>query len=267
MSPDDTPTQVETLELGELAKLPPFRPVVIRLLRLFDGPDVDIGQVCSLVEADPSLASEMLAVVNSPLFSVWERVSHSSHAIVLLGAERTKSLAATLALRGLLAGGPHTPIQRRFWMHSLATAIVARHLALDFQIAPEQCHVAALLHDLGRNGLLAAYPERYASLACSAYASTAEILDAETAEFGMTHCHAGALLAHAWHLPPIFEEVAEDHHRPDSLNPLVSLVQLSCRLADDLLYQSIHRYDVGSPEETIAQMAPAIDSAIHQLDF
>jgi HD-like signal output (HDOD) protein len=101
--------QVETSELRELAKLPPFRPVVISLLRLFDRSDVDIQQVCSLVEADPSLASEILAVVNSPLFAVPQRVFQPSHAIVLLGAERTKSLAATLAMRSLLAGpaDPH----------------------------------------------------------------------------------------------------------------------------------------------------------------
>jgi len=266
--------EIETSQLRELAKLPPFRPVVISLLRLFDRSDVDIGQVCSLVEADPSLASEILAVVNSPLFAVLEPVSHPSHAILLLGVERTKSLAATLALRSLLAGGPRTPIVRRFWSHSLATATIARHLAPVFHVAPEHSHVIALLHDLGRNGLLAAFPERYTTLACSAYGSTAEILEAELAAFGMTHCHAGALLAHAWHLPPIFEEVAEGHHDPASDSPLVSLVQLRCRLADDLTYQAIQRCDVGGPEElhrdlveSLKAVAPDIDAAIQGLDF
>ena len=274
---------VETSELGELAKLPPFRPVVISLLRLFDRSDVDLEEVCGLVEADPSLASEILAVVNSPLFAVGQRVSQPSHAIALLGAERTKSLAATLAMRSLMAGGPRTPIVRRFWTHSLATATIARHLAPAFQIAPEHSHVAALLHDLGRNALLAAYPERYATLSCAAYENTAEILQAEMAEFGMTHCHAGTLLARAWKLPSIFMEVAGRHHENSFDIALLSLVQLSCRLADDFMYQAIGRRDTGKPPETIDEhgpqalrgalagrldsMAEAIEIAIRALDF
>ena len=59
---------METVELGPLAKLPPFAPVVISLLRLFDRDDVNIESVASLVESDPAIASELLGVANSPLF-------------------------------------------------------------------------------------------------------------------------------------------------------------------------------------------------------
>ena len=118
--------RVETEELGELAKLQPFRPVVISLLRLFDRPEVNVQEICALVEADPAMASEMLAVVNSPLFAVQQTVSQPYHAIMLLGSDRTKSLAATLAMRSLSQGGPRTPIVRRFWIHSLATATIAK---------------------------------------------------------------------------------------------------------------------------------------------
>ena len=133
-------THVETAELGELAKL-------IRLLRLFDRDDVSLEEVSALVEADPSMASEILAIVNSPLFGVQQTVSRPAHAIALLGVERTKSLAATLAMRSLMQGGPRTPIVRRFWIHSIATATLARHLAPAFNLEPEASHVAALMHD------------------------------------------------------------------------------------------------------------------------
>jgi HD-like signal output (HDOD) protein len=275
--------RVDTAELGELAKLPPFRPVAITLLRLFDRPEVGVAEVCAIVESDPTMASEMLAVVNSPLFAFRQTVSRPSHAIVLLGAERTKSLAATLAMRSLTAGGPRTPIVRRFWVHSIATATLARHFATAFQMDPELSHVSALMHDLGRNGLLAAYPERYSQLAIGAYENAAEIMSAEQVEFGMTHCYAGALLGKAWHLPSALQTVAGHHHELSSDKPLISLVQLCCRLADDLMYQAIYRSDIQKPEETIAQRVPvplrfslidqletvaaAIDTAIKALDF
>jgi HD-like signal output (HDOD) protein len=275
--------RVDTAELGELAKLPPFRPVALSLLRLFDRPQINVREIAAMVESDPTMASEMLAVVNSPLFAFRQTVSRTSHAIILLGAERTKSLAATLAMRSLIAGGPRMPIVRRFWVHSIATATIARHFAMAFRTDPELSHVTALLHDLGRNGLLAAYPERYARLAVGAYENAAEILSAEQAEFGMTHCYAGTLLARAWHLPDSLQTVAGHHHETISDRPLVSLVQLSCRLADDLMYQAIYRADIQKPEATIEQyvtgalrrslidqlepLTPAIDTAIKSLDF
>ena len=276
-------THVETAELGELAKLPPFRPVVIRLLRLFDRDDVSLEEVSALVEADPSMASEILAIVNSPLFGVQQTVSRPAHAIALLGVERTKSLAATLAMRSLMQGGPRTPIVRRFWIHSIATATLARHLAPAFNLEPEASHVAALMHDLGRSGLLAAHQEPYSRLACAAHENTAEILAAEQAAFGMTHCQAGMLLAKAWNLPAQFPAVAGHHHDAGSGEPLVAVVQLCCRLADDFMYQAIHRGDMAKPAATIAQYAPdrlhsrltgeldavgaAIETAIGTLDF
>lgn len=276
-------THVETVELGDLAKLPPFRPVAITLVRLFDREDVKIEEIATLVQSDPSMASELLAVVNSPLFALQRQVTSPLHAISLLGVERTKSLAATLAMRSLMQGAPRTPVVRRFWVHSIATATIARHFAGVYRAEPELSHVAALMHDLGRTGLLAAYPEEYTRLALAAHENAEEILAAEEAAFGMDHCHAGALLAKAWNLPRSLLEVAAHHHGLHSGKPGTALVQLACRLADDFMYQSIHRRDVQKPEETIRQVAPhglratllkelesvsaAIDSAIKGLDF
>jgi putative nucleotidyltransferase with HDIG domain len=276
-------SQVESPELGDLAKLPPFRPVVITLLRLFDRPEVSLKQVCALVESDPAMASELLAIVNSPLFPICQPVSRPSHAITLLGTERTKSLAATLAMRSLMAGAPRIPIVRRFWMHSVATATIARRLAPSFQLEPELAHVCGLLHDLGRHGLLAAYPEQYSRLACAAFESSEAIAAAEQAELGMSHCEAGMRLAIAWRLPATIREVAGHHQDKSSDVPLVALVQLCCSLADDFMYQAIHRADIRKPEATIEQHVPdslaprltgqlgalraAIDTAIRALDF
>jgi HD-like signal output (HDOD) protein len=276
-------SKVETEELGDLAKLPPFRPVVIRLVRLFDRDDVKTEAIANLVEADSSMASELLAVVNSPLFAFQKDVVSPRHAITLLGVERTKSLAATLAMRSLMQGGPRTPVVRRFWVHSIATATIAKHLGAMFKVGPELSYLAALMHDLGRSGLLAAHPEPYAHLVLASYESTGEVLEAEKTAFGMTHCQAGALLAKAWNLPEPFREVTGHHHDATSDDPLVALVQLCCCLADDFMFQSVGRRDLQKPEDTVNLCAPgamraklieklpavnaAVVTAIQTLDF
>ena len=248
--------RVETEELGALAKLPPFAPVVISLLRLFDREDVKIDSVASLVDSDPAIASELLGVVNSPLFGLRGEITSPAHGISLLGIERTKSLATALAMRSMMAGAPRTGVVRKLWTHSVATAAIAQEFAAAYGVPNDIAHIAAIMHDLGRMGLLAAHPTEYTRLAVTAYNTEADIRAEEQAQFGMDHCHAGSLLARAWGLPKVLCDVAEHHHEASVNRDLFSLVHLSCRLADDLMFQAIRHEGPQDPAETIATCAP-----------
>lgn len=247
---------VETAQLGDLAKLPPFRPVVVSLMRLFDSADVSAAEVAKLVESDAALCAELLAVVNSPLFALRQRVTSPSQAVSLLGLESTKSLATALGMRCLMQDAPRTPVVRRFWVHSLASATIAQQFAPLFRVNAHEAHISALLHDLGRLGLLAAQREPYTAFALTSHETTAEILAAEHAQFGMTHCMAGALLAQAWSLPSSVRRAVELHHEYGSDDKVVALVQLCCRLADDLLFPAVIRRDAQKPEKTIRTYVP-----------
>jgi putative nucleotidyltransferase with HDIG domain len=145
---------------------------------------------------------------------------------------------------------------RRFWMHSAASAAIAQEIAPFYGVAGDLAHTAAILHDLGRVGLLAGHTERYTVLALKAFENTGEIVAAEEAEFGMSHCRAGLLLARAWDLPAVFHEIVSDHHGLPGGRDLLSLVQLSCRVADDFMFQAILHRGQGHPKDTIESYAP-----------
>jgi putative nucleotidyltransferase with HDIG domain len=248
-----TPSPVE---LGGLEKLPPFKPVVIRLLRSFDRDDVSTAEIAGLVESDPAVASEILAAANSPMFALRTRVTVPGHALSLLGLARSKSLVSSLAMRAMMASAPKTPVVRRFWMHSAATAAITQEMAPLFGVAADLAHTAAILHDLGRMGLLAAHTEPYTVLALRAYETVEEVVAAEDALCGMNHCHAGLLLAQAWDLPKVFHDAVAEHHGTPSGRDLRSLVQTSCRLADDMMFQAILHRSHRHPQETIEACAP-----------
>ena len=248
--------QVETVELGPLAKLPPFAPVVISLLRLFDRDDVKIESVASLVESDPAIASELLALANSPLFGCRGGVTSPALAIGLLGTERTKSLATTLAMRSMMQGAPRTAVVRRLWIHNIATSAIAQEFAAAFGVPNDLAHIAGITHDLGRMGLLAAHPTEYTQLALAAHNTEPDIRAKEQEQFGMDHCRAGALLAKAWGLPEVLRRTTEFHHEPSANRDLFSLVHLSCRLADDLMFQAIRHEGPRDPVATIETCAP-----------
>ena len=248
--------QVETVELGPLAKLPPFAPVVISLLRLFDRDDVKIESVASLVESDPAIASELLALANSPLFGCRGGVTSPALAIGLLGTERTKSLATTLAMRSMMQSAPRTAVVRRLWIHNIATSAIAQEFAAAFGVPNDLAHIAGITHDLGRMGLLAAHPTEYTQLALAAHNTEPDIRAKEQEQFGMDHCRAGALLAKAWGLPEVLRRTTEFHHEPSANRDLFSLVHLSCRLADDLMFQAIRHEGPRDHVATIETCAP-----------
>jgi HD-like signal output (HDOD) protein len=250
-------TDLENTELGPLAKLPPFRPVVISLLRMLDREDAAIGDIARLVESDAAVVGELLALVNSPIFGMQGTVANAAHGVSLLGIDRTRSLVTTLAMRAMMATAPRTPVVRRFWMHSTASAAIARELAPDFAIQKDLAHIAAMMHDLGRMGLLAGYTKEYTVLALSSWETVDEILAAEREQFGMDHCEAGSKLSKAWGLPKILQRVATHHHAAPALRDVLSLVQLSCRLADDFMFQAILQRGSHKPAETLARYAPA----------
>ncbi len=243
--------------LGRLSRLPPFRPVILQLLRFFDRQNPEIDEISRLADADPALVSELLTVVNSSMFAIKAPVITTSHAISMLGLRRTQAAVATLAVRAMVAGAPRTATVRRFWTHSIATAVLARDLAPLFRVEGGLAYTAALLHDLGRMGLLAAYPEEYSAFSQRVYQSAAEIVEREQESFQMDHCDAGARLAAAWKIPEPLAQAIPDHHRPPEGSDVRFLVQLSCRLADNLMFKSILDENNAKPTETIAQFAPA----------
>lgn len=250
--------QIETAQLGALAKLPPFGPVAVSLMRLFDRDDVEMHDIVRLVSSDVALTSQLLALANSPLFGVQTPIQDLQHAITVLGTDRTKALATTLAMRSFLSSAPKTPILRRIWKHGLATAVIAEVLAPSYGVSKDLAHVAGILHDVGRVALLAAYPEQYAALAIRTHENTECILLAERAQFGLDHCQAGRLLGESWHFPKELQQVVAHHLESPDGQDLLSLVQTACPLATDMGFPAVARQDHHTkPSDTIATHVPA----------
>jgi HD-like signal output (HDOD) protein len=133
-----------------LTNLPPFRPVVVNLMQTFDRDDAGPAEISRLIEADPSLTSEVLACANSALFGVSASVTNLTQAIMLLGLDRVRALSTVIALRTMMEGAPKAPPLRRCWKHSIACALIARDLAPAYHVPSEQAYTAGILHDVGR---------------------------------------------------------------------------------------------------------------------
>jgi HD-like signal output (HDOD) protein len=266
---------VDTRALGPLGKVPAFGPAAITVLRMFDRDNIAVAQVSRAVACDTAMLSQLLAIANSPLFGNDGYITSPDRAILLLGVQRTKALAATIAMRSLAAGSPKRSIVRRIWRHSVATATIAEAIAPCYQIAPEPASVAGVLHDLGRFGLLGAWRDAYAALVTRRYADQLSVLQAETDACGMDHTRAGSLLGAAWRIPESLRAVTGRHHDPPPDNPLCRLIHLACQLADCLSFPAIAYERRPAPEAIaepevlahLANMEQRIHDRLIELDF
>lgn len=218
-----------------LDALPPFSPVVAKLLEELNGEVLSFRRVSLRVSEDPALAAQVLRLANSALYGHRGEVSSLLVALNLIGADRLRALVLTYGVRQLFRPVARLPLARLIWRHSLAAAIVAADIAMDGNGDAMEDYTAGLLHDIGRLVLLACAPEAYPKLVGQA-ASAAQCLELELACFGMTHAEAGALALQRYRMPARLAEASALHH-PGDLdglargNPGAAFIASCCRLA------------------------------------
>jgi len=86
-----------------LARLPPFPLVATRVLHLVAKNDSSLHQLSALISTDQAFSSEILTIVNSPIFPIHTTVTSIQQGIAALGLERVKGLAVTVGFERISA--------------------------------------------------------------------------------------------------------------------------------------------------------------------
>src|SRR3989442_1583642 len=100
-----------------LCNLPVFRPVTVRLLALLGSEDADIARVTSLLTPPPAFRAELLPGPNPSVYARQSRIDSVHRAVVALGLERTRSLAVSVALHGMVRGIRGKGVGQDCWRH------------------------------------------------------------------------------------------------------------------------------------------------------
>ena len=248
----------QTSVLSNLSKVPPFPPIAARLLSLLSDESANITQVADLVGSDATLTARLLQSVNSLEFGLVAPVTNVLQALALLGLERTRQVTIAVATAVYVGGALKTEELRLCWEHSIATAILADQIAQACGAFKANAYTAGIIHDIGRLGLLRAYPKDYERIIRDAATRCIDLLDFEREQFGMHHAEAGQMLAEQWKLPAECQTIAGRHHdRCDGYElDLLRIVHIACRAADSLGY-CITRPLVPLDFETILAELPA----------
>jgi HD-like signal output (HDOD) protein len=158
-----------------------------------------------------------------------------SHAIVVLGIQRVKSITLTRVLGDFVGPTLKIAALRACWRNSLAGAILAEKLARSSKLDPDVAYIAGLLRDIGRLGLLVKYPEAYGNLLAVTGEHSLDLITSERELFDIDHCEAGSWMMRTLPFPLEFHEVAAMHHEtPKGPFRILHAVRTADRMADAL---------------------------------
>ena len=234
----DFQTDVVTIPV-KLCNLPPFNAIASQVLGLTADPDVDLMRLSRTIETDPAFAADVLFLANSSLFGFPSRIHALRHATALLGLERVKALAVTVAMRGFL--GDRNPLIQHCWQHSAACALVCEEISAFFDLSGNRAYTAGMLHDIGRLGLLKTYPKEMTPILDGEHADTQDVLRAERDALQVDHARAGSWLVSNWGFPKDFYDVCAHHHEPPKANDpeILQLVKAACQIADAIGFPAV----------------------------
>jgi len=184
-----------------------------------------------VISADPAFAADILFLANSSLFGFPSRMHVLRQAIAVLGLDRIKALAVTVAMRSFV--GNRNPPVHQCWQHSVASAMVCEELSAIFGFSGDRAYTAGIMHDIGRLGLLKTYPAEMTPVLTGEYLDTQEVLEAERKAVNVDHARAGSWMVGNWAFPKDFVDICAHHHEAPNENDseILQLVKVACNIA------------------------------------
>ncbi|MDH4317892.1 MAG: HDOD domain-containing protein [Desulfobulbaceae bacterium] len=213
-------------------KMPSLSTTVSKVLEICSRTDTSPNDLNRVISLDPVLTGQVLKLINSAYYSLMNRVTSLTRAIVMLGLNTVKNLALSTAVIGCVKQTKKSRVLpiNQFWTHSIAVGVLAKLLASELGIPlneREEFFVAGLLHDLGKIPM----GDEYADVLHMARHEQKDLIKVEKKELDITHEEIGGLIAEKWALSPSLTEVICRHHSLDDITSdngrLVNVVALA----------------------------------------
>lgn len=133
---------------------PTTTEMALKVQRLLDDPNCSTEQLAKLVQADPLLATRVVAVANSVIYNRPGRVvADVRSAVSRIGLNTLRVLAAAVVVRQMESLA-HTPEHRkmavRLWEHTAHVAALSQVIARRVtHVNPDTAFFAGIIHEVG----------------------------------------------------------------------------------------------------------------------
>jgi HD-like signal output (HDOD) protein len=224
-----------------LGGLPPFSPILNKLLASLAAEDISFVRLGDLLEKDTVVAGNILHLVNSALYARSGTVNSVRHAVSLMGINKLRNAVLGMSVtRNWSQARPAASwSMARFNLHSAATAILSDMLAQRLPVHyPEGAFVAGLMHDVGRLLIACGLPEEYGRVVDHCRREKRSIAESEQAVLGFAHPELSAEALKFWKLPEPIQIAVREHHAPPETGPGTELPLSSIVAAADIYVNS-----------------------------
>ena len=200
-----------------LARVPALSPTATQLLGRLARRHCEVHELAVLIERDPLLSAQILAIANSAAFGRAQPISSIQHAIAMIGLGAVRKFALARSISNLFGKRKIAPSfsMTRFNLHSVATGMF---LELLSDMAPledtEDAFLAGLFHDVGKLVIAVALPEQYEEILGTAALTCEPILEIERRILQFDHAELSALAVDYWGLGEPIRAAAAYHHEP-----------------------------------------------------
>ncbi len=210
----DSKTILKKLDrIDDLPTLPFIAMEVNKMLRDYD---ISINKLAKTIEKDQAMVPRILKLVNSAFFGFRSKIGSISHAVVLLGFNTVRNAVVSISIIDTFSKdkeGLEGFDVAEFWKHSLAVAVISRHLAETTRLQlPDDSFTGGLLHDIGKIILFQYFQDLFKKVWTSAKKNNLSFYDAEKKEIPITHAGIGGYLAKKWQLPESLTDAIQYHH-------------------------------------------------------
>ena len=201
-----------------MGKLPPFSPILNRLIASLASEDASFAKIADLIEKDTVLAGNILKLVNSALYGLAGTVNSIRHAVALLGINKLRNAALSMSVARMWSqvktpAGWSTP---NFNQHSVGVGILADLLAQRLNVEyAEGAFAAGLFHDLGLLLVAIGMHDEYKQLSLLVQQSQKWDPEYEIQVLGMTHAELSAEALAQWNLPQEIQTAVRYHGSPE----------------------------------------------------
>ncbi len=206
--------------LEKIESLPTLPVICKQMQALVGNPNSNMSQIATLISRDQAIAGRVIRLVNSAFYGLRNQVSSIQQAIVVLGLNTVKNLTMGISVIKIFETNKSSFFDHeQFWLHSFATAQMAKYLAKELkQSDPEDCFLAGLLHDIGFLVFDQFFHIEYVEAYKTMLLTRKSMLETEEVHFGINHAIVGSFVLKKWQLPPFLADVVHAHHNVSMLS-------------------------------------------------
>jgi HD-like signal output (HDOD) protein len=197
------------------------------------------SQIAEIIRRDPSLTARLLRMVNSVYFGLTAKVNNIEEAVFYLGLRQIRELSMATPVIEELEKINRSTVRlpwKDLWKHSIGSAIMTREIlaTTTLLIDDDTDYIIGLLHNVGKVVMASAFPQEFARIVSTKFASPSEVCALERELIGWDHARIGGYYLQRHQLSAEITDAVYYHNDPDSA-PDHSFFAAAVQVADQLV--------------------------------